>query len=88
MTSYVESILLGDPYEFLANWSSFSYLWPKYYFSSPILCCFRTALLNGFIPARRAILFYECLPNKALTVFPLRRLDRISTIADAAADVS
>merc|ERR1712106_40321 len=68
--SYLESVLLGDPFDFLSNVPSYLSRFPsgsclrQFYKNS---CCrkmFRTLGAKGFL------LFYTYLPNKSVTLKP------------------
>jgi len=68
--SYMESILLGDPFDFLSNM-------PKYLSSLPSGSCLRQLYKNGIcrriftkIGAKGFLLFYAYLPEKQVTLKP------------------
>jgi len=68
--SYMESILLGDPFDFLSNM-------PKYLSTLPSGSCLRQLYKNGIcrriftkIGAKGFLLFYAYLPEKQVTLKP------------------
>merc|ERR1712083_660627 len=68
--SYMESILLGDPFDFLSNM-------PKYLSTLPSGSCLRQLYKNGIcrriftkIGAKGFLLFYASLPEKQVTLKP------------------
>ena len=74
--SYVESLLLGDPFDFLSNWPPF-----KWVRKAPSLALFRSMNRNKRVKdismkitgATGLLLFYSMLPNKTLTLFPNKK---------------
>ena len=76
--SYTESLLLGDPFDFLANWPAFQ--WLK---SLPSVAVCRTLFRNETIRdvshkitgATGILLFYSTLPDKTLTLTPNSNLN-------------
>ncbi len=74
--SYVESLLLGDPFDFLSNWPPFSLIK-----TLPSLACSRFLYRNKAVKdlslcvtgATGLLLFYSTLPDKTLTIRPNRR---------------
>lgn len=74
--SYTESLLLGDPFDFLSSWPAFK--WLKYVPT----CSFTNSLnkskklksvFNKITGATGILLFYNFLPYKTLTIRPNRR---------------
>lgn len=71
--SYIESMLLGDPFNFLSNWPTFVWLrrFPScslgksLYRAPPLRSLFHT--LTG---ASGLLLFYDRLPDKTVTFYP------------------
>ena len=71
--SYTESILLGDPFNFLSNWPALRWLreLPSCSFCAHL---YKNRgfqrLLKNFTGVTNLLLFYDILPNKTLTVRP------------------
>jgi len=72
--SYTESVLLGDPFDFLSNWPAFK--WVK---AVPSLSCCSSiyrrnrglqTVFHWFTGATGILLFYNFLPDKKLVVKP------------------
>ncbi len=75
--SYVESLLLGDPFDFLSNWPPFSLVRKL-----PSLACSRFLFARSsavkdlsmcVTGATGILLFYSALPDKTLTIAPNKR---------------
>lgn len=73
MISYLESMLLGDPFHFLVDWPPFAFI-RRHIPSlvSPLSRLMRVDTLRRFVRAETALLFYKCLPDKTFTVYPRR----------------
>ncbi|XP_032796549.2 transient receptor potential channel pyrexia isoform X1 [Daphnia magna] len=72
LISYLESMLLGDPFHFLVDWPPFAFIRRHCPSFSPLSSLMRGKSLRRFIRAESAVLFYQCLPNKTFTVYPRR----------------
>jgi hypothetical protein len=72
LISYLESMLLGDPFHFLVDWPPFAFIRRHCPSFSPLSSLMRGKSLRRFIRAESAVLFYRCLPNKTFTVYPRR----------------
>ena len=72
LISYLESMLLGDPFHFLADWPPFAFIRRHCPSFSPLSSLMRGDSLRRFIRAESAVLFYQCLPDKTFTVYPRR----------------
>ena len=74
--SYTESILLGDPFDFLSNWPAFK--WVK---SIPTFSCcvqlyrhpFVQEIFHKITGATGILLFYSFLPEKTMKIKPNER---------------
>ena len=69
--SYTESILLGDPFDFLSNWPAFKWVKNLPSFS----CCvqlyrhhFLQDIFHNITGATGVLLFYSFLPEKTMTI--------------------
>jgi hypothetical protein len=69
----MESMLLGDPFDFLADWPPFSWIRCLPAFVSPIANLLRFKWFRKSIQAEGTALFYKCLPRKTFTVYPNRK---------------
>lgn len=72
-------MLLGDPFHFLADWPPFAFIRRHCPFYSPVSRMMRGNVLRGFIHSDSTVLFYRCLPNKTFTVFPYRKVNKVSS---------
>ena len=78
LISYMESMLLGDPFNFLADWPPFALLRRHCPSSSPLSSLLRGDTLRRFIRTEGTVLFYQCLPYKMFTIYPQRKLNQVS----------
>ena len=88
LISYLESMLLGDPFHFLSNWPPFATIrrcCPIT--SSPLTSLMRGDKLRKLIRAEGTVLFYKCLPNKTFTVYPQRKINSLSSNPESQGDM-
>lgn len=81
LISYMESMLLGDPFNFLADWPPFAFT-RRHCPSSPLSNLMRLDTLRRFMPTKQFFLFCNCLPYKMFTVFPKLKLNQVSPTGD------
>lgn len=74
--SYIESLMLGDPFDFLSNWPPFSFV--KAIPSLAVCrCLYRNQTIRDvshkITGATGILLFYSMLPTKTLVIYPNKR---------------
>ncbi|TRY61746.1 hypothetical protein TCAL_09528 [Tigriopus californicus] len=74
--SYIESLMLGDPFDFLSNWPPFSFV--KAIPSLAICrCLYRNQAIRDvshkITGATGILLFYSMLPTKTMMIYPNKR---------------
>jgi len=77
LISYMESMLLGDPFHFLAHWPTLRWIrrCPSF---NPVGKMVRRQPLRTIFRAARVVLFHQCLPNKTFTAYPNQKTTPVS----------
>ena len=78
LISYMELMLLGDPFNFLADWPPFAFIRRHCPSTSPLSNLMRVDTLRRFMRTEDTVLFYQCLPFKMFTIYPQRKLNQVS----------